>query len=493
MMASHRPTEAQEALIEQLTHRTLSVLEHATEQLPLREFLAQDLPTGFRKMLFYHCRIAIREQLGQEQSRNAPPDFVLPDPLGDQFYKTLIESYIESSLVRVLPILEIVWRAASDYIQYLITPRTMLLRWLGRGEEHLILDEQLEERLSALTDHEYFVHILEAWIERQRAFGIEVVPAESFSALLTSIDTAVMEAATPSTLRSLLTPLFALSDNGAVSSQLLADYFREKGLEETAHQLTSAGDALTIEQTLLVVEHLLSGEEYDEAERSTEEFSEEESAKEEIAEEEFDKKAFLREEPTDDPALEEYLASSSAPTTPAAATSEEKAPEPQQTNKAPEAQDSMYDELRSIGVVIPVTSARPKPSAMGAVTVAPPSVSSESILPIESKPAETAVPQEESGDVTTELPLPKHPTSGPLQLSELISPEAKEKLILKIFNARQENFDRALQLIEQARSWDEATIYLDAIFARNKTDKKSKYAQRFADIVYHYIRAKYRA
>jgi hypothetical protein len=69
-------------------------------------------------------------------------------------------------------------------------------------------------------------------------------------------------------------------------------------------------------------------------------------------------------------------------------------------------------------------------------------------------------------------------------VESMLSPEAHEKIMLKIFRSDEDDFRRSMELINKAKDWKQASIYLDALFMRRKVDPYSKTATRLTDAVY---------
>ena len=66
----------------------------------------------------------------------------------------------------------------------------------------------------------------------------------------------------------------------------------------------------------------------------------------------------------------------------------------------------------------------------------------------------------------------------------MLSPHAREKIMSKIFRDDENDFRRSMELINNAKDWKQASIYLDALFMRRKVDPDSKTATRLTDAVY---------
>jgi hypothetical protein len=69
-------------------------------------------------------------------------------------------------------------------------------------------------------------------------------------------------------------------------------------------------------------------------------------------------------------------------------------------------------------------------------------------------------------------------------VESMLSPEAREKIMTKIFRDDEDDFRRSMELINKAKDWKQASIYLDALFMRRKVDPYSKTATRLTDAVY---------
>jgi hypothetical protein len=75
-------------------------------------------------------------------------------------------------------------------------------------------------------------------------------------------------------------------------------------------------------------------------------------------------------------------------------------------------------------------------------------------------------------------------TKSTAKVESLLSPEAREKVMTKIFREDQDDYRRSMDLIDNARDWKQASIYLDALFMRRKVDPYSKTATRLSDAVF---------
>jgi hypothetical protein len=76
---------------------------------------------------------------------------------------------------------------------------------------------------------------------------------------------------------------------------------------------------------------------------------------------------------------------------------------------------------------------------------------------------------------------PRAPLRG---VESMLSPHAREKIMSKIFRDDENDFRRSMELINNAKDWKQASIYLDALFMRRKVDPDSKTATRLTDAVY---------
>jgi hypothetical protein len=150
--------------------------------------------------------------------------------------------------------------------------------------------------------------------------------------------------------------------------------------------------------------------------------------------------------------------------------------------------NEFLSELKAAGVVLPATTKTVKPASKPAAPKREPKVT-------ESKAAEQLSPE------ATELPAkplkPEEPvanrnsrttiraTATPKRSVEsYLSPDARTKIMSKVFRDDQEDYDRSIQLIDKAKDWKQASIYLDALFMRRKVDPYSKTAVRLTDAVY---------
>ncbi len=96
-----------------------------------------------------------------------------------------------------------------------------------------------------------------------------------------------------------------------------------------------------------------------------------------------------------------------------------------------------------------------------------------------------AVTDEKAGS-TVRSPKPKPAVSKPWAqtVESMLSPDANEKIMLKIFRNDEDDYRRSMELINKAKDWKQASIYLDALFMRRKVDPYSKTATRLTDAVY---------
>jgi hypothetical protein len=68
-------------------------------------------------------------------------------------------------------------------------------------------------------------------------------------------------------------------------------------------------------------------------------------------------------------------------------------------------------------------------------------------------------------------------------IESMISEESRKNFLKKLFLSEQE-YTRYCQMINRSQSWKQASVYVDAIFLKNKIDPYSKRAIQFTDIVY---------
>jgi hypothetical protein len=101
--------------------------------------------------------------------------------------------------------------------------------------------------------------------------------------------------------------------------------------------------------------------------------------------------------------------------------------------------------------------------------------------------AKKSILQEEK-PVTPARAVAKPPTvkakAPTFSVESLLSPDGREKIMSKIFKDDEEDFGRSMELLNKAKDWKQASIYLDALFMRRKVDPYSKTATRLTDAVY---------
>lgn len=154
-------------------------------------------------------------------------------------------------------------------------------------------------------------------------------------------------------------------------------------------------------------------------------------------------------------------------------------PKPHETSFAQAPPTDNYSEflseLKEAGVVIPASTKKNTPKQK--------KLSIEVVERTEAKPppvpTETKPQVRKTAKVTQPLTSAQQPG-----LERLLSPEAKEKIVTKIFRDDPEDFLRSMSLINNAKDWKQASIYLDALFMRRKVDPYSKTAVRLTDAVY---------
>jgi hypothetical protein len=125
--------------------------------------------------------------------------------------------------------------------------------------------------------------------------------------------------------------------------------------------------------------------------------------------------------------------------------------------------NDFLSELKDAGVIIPPSSKERQER-----------VQSKRVAATDDKPASPARP-------TKPKPTTPKPTRG---VESMLSPDAYEKIMVKIFRNDEDDYRRSMDLINKAKDWKQASIYLDALFMRRKVDPYSKTATRLTDAVY---------
>lgn len=147
-------------------------------------------------------------------------------------------------------------------------------------------------------------------------------------------------------------------------------------------------------------------------------------------------------------------------------------------------------ELKDAGVIIPSgngTPSSPKQSSRVKKTPVEEALAAAALKPRTTKPA---VPK--ASATKPETPKVSSPPKAartkaepsPRSVETYFSPDAKEKVMSKIFRDDEEDYQRSIALIDRAKDWKQASIYLDALFMRRKVDPYSKTAIRLTDAVY---------
>jgi hypothetical protein len=135
--------------------------------------------------------------------------------------------------------------------------------------------------------------------------------------------------------------------------------------------------------------------------------------------------------------------------------------------ETPETPSSNYtdflSELKEAGVIIP-PSAKERQTKVQAKRIA--NAEEKTTGPVKSAKPKSA------------------PAKATVGVESMLSPEARGKIMTKIFRDDEDDFRRSMELINKAKDWKQASIYLDALFMRRKVDPYSKTATRLTDAVY---------
>jgi hypothetical protein len=146
--------------------------------------------------------------------------------------------------------------------------------------------------------------------------------------------------------------------------------------------------------------------------------------------------------------------------------SSESAIDPQSVIPSAPASETVYSdflsELKDAGVMIPPPAKEPK------------------ARPVAKR---AAAEVELQASTKASKPKPVAPKSS-VSVDSMLSPAAREKIMTKIFRDDKDDFRRSIELIDKAKDWKQASIYLDALFMRRKVDPDSKTATRLTDAVY---------
>ena len=103
----------------------------------------------------------------------------------------------------------------------------------------------------------------------------------------------------------------------------------------------------------------------------------------------------------------------------------------------------------------------------------------------ELKEAGVVIPQAPSTR-TVEAPKAKlaKRRSSPATVDTFLSPDARNRILDDVFGNDSDDLSRSLDLINRAKDWKQASIYLEALFMRRKIDPQNPSAIRLADAVY---------
>jgi len=399
------------------------------QQIPLNIVMESDaLPAGLRAAFRYLAQERLSDSFLPVQER-----ITLPEALEDPLYHSLIEGFLRLGSIPTDQFYILLDTAIDLYLKYLAQPVATLADIVSQGKDEVILDDHFDHHLSAFIDYPYLPAIILAWKERQSSFGFDSCSFDNFNQILHSTEETVLRATSIRRLEEYLSPLFAIREDHTCTSELLAAYFEEKGLYTVAKRVLA--DRST--HTWQTLEKIL---------------------------------------------LDLLLVEPSSVTT--EATSKETAE--RNESKPPQ----MWQELKAIGVVIPPSQRSRETHRKGAVDV-PSTFSEEKEISVKPavQPVNSEVIEEAANDDVKETPSTEPVQPRPvLTLADIISPEAREKFIRKLFNKSEANYERAIELLNSAVNWKEASIYLDAFFLRNKIDPFSKYALRLSDLVYQHLK-----
>lgn len=140
-------------------------------------------------------------------------------------------------------------------------------------------------------------------------------------------------------------------------------------------------------------------------------------------------------------------------------------PKQSQVTESSSNYNEFLSELKEAGVIIP-------PSAKERQTKVQARRSAALDEPVIPKPPKVKASLQKSAPRTT------------VGVESMLSPEAREKIMTKIFRDDEDDFRRSIELLDKAKDWKQASIYLDALFMRRKVDPYSKTATRLTDAVY---------
>ena len=105
----------------------------------------------------------------------------------------------------------------------------------------------------------------------------------------------------------------------------------------------------------------------------------------------------------------------------------------------------------------------------------------------ELKEAGVVIPQGSGGPASTKLKQARRKTASitaAANVEQYLSPDARTRILTDVFGSDAEDLARSLDLINKAKDWKQASIYLEALFMRRKIDPQGTSAIRLADAVY---------
>lgn len=137
----------------------------------------------------------------------------------------------------------VVESAVADLIDLLSAPRTHFPAYLFGNDENLTAEE-VNSRMRLMVVYPHLGLFLPRYMKKR---SLSSVSAAQYGRLLTQLDERVCRGYSPLNWVQLLEPLFVLC-GGEVEGELLARFFREKGLSQHARRLRDQPDPLDTQQ-----------------------------------------------------------------------------------------------------------------------------------------------------------------------------------------------------------------------------------------------------
>lgn len=391
--------------------------------------------------------------------------------------------------------LTLIEAAAAQHLNYLFRPQLSLSEFIfGRTQERTT--RELGARLSNFTDYRYLTDVFLQYLEKKQ---VDSITAPKFEKLIFDIDRKITLNYDKNDFLLLLKPIydfFEEANESEVPVQLIIGFFQEKDLMVIANLFEDLRQKSVFSISIVEVNEIFQGRSEEVVRRKT-------GRKDAAA-------VPLQPAPAQPaistPAVEPVATVSAtkspskpvAPTTmqqAAAALPDETAPVPpvleplKLSNEIEQLPDETFDEYmmrqQESGLIIDDTN----------VSETPQPVNHEAELSVFSKvESPPAPPQKIEADesikklAVAEPPKPASAATGASGLPDLrvlISEEDRRKIIKRVFKGSEENYDRAVAMINDKKSWRDASLFIDdEVFLKYKVDEYSSEAVLFTDIVF---------